>query len=55
MMKTLDRAMQDLKQAKGMGDVIKAGTTAVGIKQCGQCKKRQEKLNKALPFKRGQR
>jgi hypothetical protein len=30
----------------GLGDVIKKVTDALGIKQCGGCKKRQEILNK---------
>jgi hypothetical protein len=35
---------------RGLGDVIARATTAIGIKPCGGCKKRQEALNKAVPF-----
>lgn len=37
--------------ARGLGDVIAKVTHAVGIKTCGGCKKRQEALNAAVPFK----
>ena len=37
--------------SKGLGDTIAKITKAVGIKPCGGCKKRQEKLNKAMPYK----
>ena len=39
------------EESKGLGDTIKKITNAVGIKQCGACKKRQEKLNKMFPYK----
>ena len=39
------------KKSKGLGDTIKKVTDAVGIKQCGACKRRQEKLNKMFPYK----
>ena len=35
----------------GLGDTIAKMTKAVGIKPCGGCKKRQEILNKAVPYK----
>ena len=38
------------KRITGLGDVIARATSAVGIKQCGGCKKRQEALNKLIPF-----
>jgi hypothetical protein len=38
-------------ESKGLGDTIKKITNAVGIKQCGACKKRQEKLNQMFPYK----
>ncbi len=38
---------------RGLGDVIAKATKAVGIKPCGGCKKRQEWLNKKVPFKAG--
>lgn len=34
----------------GLGDSIKKVTSALGIKQCGGCKKRQEKLNRLFPY-----
>lgn len=36
---------------EGLGDVVAKVTKAVGIKPCGGCKKRQEWLNKKVPFK----
>ena len=39
------------EKSKGLGDTIKKVTNAMGIKQCGACKKRQEKLNKMFPYK----
>ena len=35
---------------RGIGDVVAAVTSAVGIQPCGGCKKRQEALNKLVPF-----
>jgi hypothetical protein len=35
---------------RGLGDVVAAATSAVGVKPCGGCKKRQEALNKMFPF-----
>jgi hypothetical protein len=35
---------------RGLGDVVAAVTSAVGIRPCGGCKKRQESLNKLVPF-----
>lgn len=40
-------------EARGLGDVVAKVASALGIKQkpgCG-CKRRQEKLNKLVPFK----
>lgn len=37
-----------LAQAVGLGDLIKAATSAVGIKPCGGCRKRAEALNAAV-------
>ena len=33
----------------GMGDVVAAATTAVGVKPCGGCSKRKAAMNKATP------
>lgn len=38
------------KKIKGLGDVVATVTSAVGIEPCKGCKKRQEKLNKLIPF-----
>ncbi len=38
------------KKIKGMGDVVKAVTDAIGIEQCDTCKDRQELLNNIIPF-----
>lgn len=39
-------------KSKGLGDTIKKVTNKLGIKQCGGCKKRQEKLNRLFPYKK---
>ena len=39
------------KRYRGLGDVVKAGTSAVGIQQCDACKRRQAWLNRKVPFK----
>ena len=39
------------KASRGVGDTIAKVTSAVGIKPCGGCKKRQQMLNKAFPYK----
>ena len=36
--------------ARGLGDTIAKVTTALGIKPCGGCKKRQEALNKLIRY-----
>ena len=35
---------------KGLGDVIAAATTAIGIKPCAGCDRRKDQLNDAVPF-----
>jgi hypothetical protein len=35
---------------RGLGDVIAAATTAVGIRPCAGCDKRKDQLNAAVPF-----
>ncbi len=42
----------DAKPMRGLGDAVKRVTDALHIPQCGGCKKRQEWLNKAVPFDR---
>lgn len=39
-----------MAKKKGLGDVIKAVTDAVGIEQCEGCKKRQDWLNVNFAF-----
>ena len=39
------------KKSKGLGDTVAKVTKAVGLKPCGACKKRQEKLNRLFPYK----
>ena len=41
-----------LAEMKGLGDAVAKITSAIGIKPCAGCKKRQETLNKAVPFRR---
>lgn len=38
------------QKPEGLGDTIAKITSAFGIKPCGGCKKRQEKLNKLVPY-----
>lgn len=35
----------------GLGDTIEKITKTIGIKPCGGCKKRRDKLNKLFPYK----
>jgi hypothetical protein len=37
--------------SRGVGDTVAKITKAVGIKPCGRCKKRQQKLNEMFPYK----
>lgn len=37
--------------SRGLGDTIAKLTTAIGIKPCGGCKKRQAALNAMFPYK----
>ena len=46
----LPRTFIETARWKGLGDVIAAATKAVGIKPCSACKKRQDALNRAIPF-----
>ena len=45
------KQQKNIKHSIGLGDTIAKMTKAVGINPCGGCKKRQEILNKALPYK----
>jgi hypothetical protein len=39
-----------LNESIGAGDLVKAATTAVGVKPCPPCQKRAEALNRILRF-----
>lgn len=41
-------------ESRGLGDTIAKITSAVGIKPCGGCKKRQAALNRMVPYKRAE-
>ena len=47
----LSKAKIPEPKSKGLGDTIKKVTNAMGIKQCGGCKRRQDKLNRLFPYK----
>lgn len=38
--------------SRGLGDTIEKLTGKLGIKSCGGCKRRRDKLNQAIPYKR---
>lgn len=38
------------KKLKGLGDVVKVVTNAIGIETCDDCEQRRLKLNKMFPF-----
>jgi len=38
-------------KSRGLGDTVAKITSAVGIRPCGGCKKRQKKLNELFPYK----
>lgn len=39
-------------KSEGLGDTVKKVTEKLGIKQCGGCKRRQEKLNRLFPYQK---
>ena len=39
------------RPSRGLGDTVAKITSAVGIRPCGGCKKRQKKLNELFPYK----
>ena len=39
------------RKSRGLGDSIAKATKAIGIKPCGGCKKRRDKLNELFPYK----
>ena len=36
--------------SRGFGDTVAKATSAMGIKPCDKCKKRQEALNRMVPY-----
>lgn len=50
----LDAKLQQSREEgdRGLGDTIARLTSSIGIGPCGQCKKRQEKLNRLFPYRR---
>ena len=43
-------SFQKKEPITGLGDVVAAATSAVGIRPCGGCKKRQQAMNQMFPF-----
>lgn len=41
---------KDKEPSRGLGDTIAKLTSAIGIKPCDPCKKRQELFNKLWPY-----
>ena len=37
--------------SRGLGDTVAKVTKAIGVKPCGRCQKRQQKLNEMFPYK----
>ena len=37
-------------QSRGLGDTVAKVTKVFGVKPCGRCKKRQQKLNEMFPY-----
>ena len=50
--KPTEKTEEQEKKMAGLGDLVAKVTSAVGIKPCAECKGRQEKLNKLVPFKK---
>ncbi len=40
-------------ELRGVGDVVAQLTKAVGIRPCGKCTQRRNKLNSIFPFSKG--
>ena len=45
-----EQHLKKIEKSKGLGDTVKKVTEKLGIKQCGGCKRRQEKLNRLFPY-----
>lgn len=51
-MSRISKLKEDIKNAVGLGDVIAAATSLVGIEPCADCLERKEKFNSMFPFNR---
>ena len=40
------------EEAVGLGDIVKRATSLVGIKPCGGCDRRAQRLNQQVVFRR---
>lgn len=39
------------RPSQGLGDTVEKITRKLGIKPCGGCKRRRDKLNRAIPYR----
>ncbi len=46
----IKRLVDDIKDANGAGDLVKAVTTVFGIEACSECEERRKQLNDMFPF-----
>ncbi len=46
----IKKLIKDINEAEGLGDIIKAGTTAIGIEPCDACEQRRKLLNDMFSF-----
>lgn len=44
--------IRDPEQSRGLGDTIEKGLGKMGFKSCGGCKRRRDRLNRLLPYRR---
>ena len=50
MAKRIKKMIGDIKDATGLGDCVKAVTTALNIPTCEECEERRKKMNDMFPF-----
>lgn len=50
MAKRIKKMIEDIKDATGLGDCVKAVTTALNIPTCEECEERRKKMNDSFPF-----
>ena len=48
----VDGKLVKCDESRGLGDTVAKITKAFGVKPCGKCKKRQETLNRMVPYKK---